>query len=877
MKKFNKYILALIVITVVVMTIGYSALNSELNITGDVNYRPEKDVRITSFTTSEKPSEMTVEYADFSKHEIKLGYTTTGECSITYTVKVENFSAVNMGILSISGLDGNIEVQKDIIGKKLVGPASSNTFTITFKPTTAEIKKTYLLTFNFKQVFTVTYNGFSNIDDYKKEIFMGEEYSQNFGSSAPKNIEVTMNGEILNTYSYTSGILTIPNVSGNLVINGNNAPSFKDSCENHPNAPVLNGDMIPVVYDEENQTWVKQDLSKSYDYCNQVWANAVTVKNTVKDLSGNNNDGLIRGNAIIGNGEATLDGVDDYINCGLYRYDFKSEISYVVKIRNESDTKGLLIGNWDAGGGGLNIYAHDKIFFELYVNDGYKYVYGVLKSNDYNTIVATYDGSDMKLYINGELAGSTPVVGSIKLSTASMSLGANLTEMDILDSSTTARVNINDVLVFNKALSDDEIKAHYSNEVSLGQTQPLLYYNFEDASREYYKKANNGTSISMDDINTMWVWIPRYSYTIQGPYGRGGASTALPGAIDIKFLSETDPIESGKANYIGNEESEWKTPDAFNFGRTTQAGIWVGKFETAGELASACTSESCTVNKLSIKPDMSSLRSQKVSSFFYAARSMQNDTATFGFSDSGDLHMMKNDEWGAVAYLSQSKYGKYGNTDYTGPNKEIYQNKSDKYITGSSNGTPSQNDTKNPQYAYNNMTELGDGKGQAGPGASTTGNIYGIYDMSGGTWEYVMGVLAYNEDDTPMSGKSTTSNSGFNGKVYESGAYDDFINYSFPDNKYFNLYKVGTKVGEMPSSSTLTNSQKACDGGICYGQALSETTNWYGDGSGFVYRELPWPVRGGYFSYTTVAGVFGSSSSSGNAHSTYGSRFVFAP
>ena len=34
--------------------------------------------------------------------------------------------------------------------------------------------------------------------------------------------------------------------------------------------------------------------------------------------------------------------------------------------------------------------------------------------------------------------------------------------------------------------------------------------------------------------------------------------------------------------------------------------------------------------------------------------------------------------------------------------------------------------------------------------ASTTGNIYGVYDMSGGSWEYVMGI--YN-NGTGSSGK----------------------------------------------------------------------------------------------------------------------------
>ncbi len=97
----------------------------------------------------------------------------------------------------------------------------------------------------------------------------------------------------------------------------------------------------------------------------------------------------------------------------------------------------------------------------------------------------------------------------------------------------------------------------------------------------------------------------------------------------------------------------------------------------------------------------------------------------YGFGNILESRAMKNSEWAAVAYLSQSKYGKLGNKDYSGTNKEIYQNKSDQFITGCSYGAPSNGNTDfGCQYTY-------DIKG-SGTGASTTGTIYGIYDMSGG-------------------------------------------------------------------------------------------------------------------------------------------------
>ena len=67
---------------------------------------------------------------------------------------------------------------------------------------------------------------------------------------------------------------------------------------------------------------------------------------------------------------------------------------------------------------------------------------------------------------------------------------------------------------------------------------------------------------------------------------------------------------------------------------------------------------------------------------------------------------MKNDEWGAAAYLSRSKYGK---------NDEVTINSNSLYYTGGGSGN-----------AYVNNVAQG-----------TTGNVYGVYDMSGGAWEYV--------------------------------------------------------------------------------------------------------------------------------------------
>ena len=210
--------------------------------------------------------------------------------------------------------------------------------------------------------------------------------------------------------------------------------------------------------------------------------------------------------------------------------------------------------------------------------------------------------------------------------------------------------------------------------------------------------------------------------------------------------------------------------------------------------------------------------------------------------------MMKNSEWGAVAYLSQSKYGKYGNDDYEGANKEVYHNKSSSYITGSSNGTTSQETSIETQCTYDIIIDRGNGTGSCGGGASTTGNITGIYDMSGGAYEYVMGYLtAYG--NKPWGSTSSTNYAKFTSK---------------PDPKYFDAY-------------TTTSATTACSGGACNGHALGETSGWYGDNANFVSTSYTWFLRGGGYNLRSDAGVFSFYINDGDSSNYNSFRVVFAP
>ncbi len=403
-------------------------------------------------------------------------------------------------------------------------------------------------------------------------------------------------------------------------------------------------------------------------------------------------------------------------------------------------------------------------------------------------------------------------------------------------------------------------------------------------TRSYYKKAKAGTVISMNDINTMWVWIPRYSYTIKSEngginyYGKASSdnpspSQELPGEIDIKFIPTSQNDSEGSAQYIEGEVSGWRTNDAFNFDNKNRAGLWTAKFETSGTIGDTCISETCDKSNIIIKPGMTSFTGPRLSRFFYGARSMQREDNQYGFSStSGDIHMAKNDEWGAITYLSQSKYGKYGNEDYSGANKEVYINNSSSYITGNSGGTPNAAPASGLAYEYNNMSSLGDGTGHMGPGASTTGTIYGVYDMAGGATEYVMGILEYDaQNNNDNFGKLVTENSDFKG-LNSSGEETGYIN--LPDAKYYNTYKSANPISTLWSTAKAEN---ACDGGVCYGHALSETAQWYKGTDSFLVRISCFFHRGGIYDKKDTSSIFYVSVGSGDTSDSRSFRIVLTP
>ena len=322
-------------------------------------------------------------------------------------------------------------------------------------------------------------------------------------------------------------------------------------------------------------------------------------------------------------------------------------------------------------------------------------------------------------------------------------------------------------------------------------------------SRSYYMNAPAYTPVKEEDILAYYVWIPRYKYKL---FNATYASGTSPSLIDVTFENETSTTGNVTCTYASNGaetcqnkvNGNWYTHPAFTMinasgNKTEYKGIWVGKFETTGSTTTP-----------TVKPGITSLRNITVANMYNVSKLIRstNYLTTNGINQS-DSHMMKNIEWGAVAYLKQSIYG-LGITD-------IGANSNSSYYTGGGTGT-----------SYKTNT-----------GQSTSGNITGVYDMSGGAEEYVMG--NYNK----QAGSSGLTVSGIPAE-------------------HIDIYS-GTS---YPASHL--------------GDATGETRNWYSDAAYFVDSSNPWFHRGDYYFLGGNEGVFNFYYGSGGAIAGYGFRVVLS-
>ena len=364
-------------------------------------------------------------------------------------------------------------------------------------------------------------------------------------------------------------------------------------------------------------------------------------------------------------------------------------------------------------------------------------------------------------------------------------------------------------------LSDGMIPIKYNESteewIKTVPTDPEWYdYNTKKWANIVLEEATfNGNVLDETKPYCMFVWVPRYAYKIESGWHSDEA-----GDIEIVFIDNKDEDINGKKyegeyNYINGTYTDYVVHPAFNYGNNNETklnGFWVGKFN-------ACPTEyntSYVTGKFVFTGnEIITIRANNLCKYFTIQNAfdtcinMNKVGNQYGLNTNDEVidpHMLKNTEYGAIAYLSESKYGE----------------KNEKTNVG--------------EYDY---------KTEQGKKASSNGNVTGIYDINSGV---VVAAYAYNATE---ASKAENGNYKYGVGILNAEArYKDV--YKITDIDDFDMEENSDKYGDAVYETSIDASTP--------GVSIKETLTWDNELSFLPERTRLFWVRTGRFGYGSRRG-----------------------
>lgn len=349
-------------------------------------------------------------------------------------------------------------------------------------------------------------------------------------------------------------------------------------------------------------------------------------------------------------------------------------------------------------------------------------------------------------------------------------------------------------IVNEPVLADGMVPIRYENQSE--------YTNLYDgASSPYQINQGSHWANAVTQDGSMWVWIPRFAYRITNNYHNDSKGT-----IEIAFLKDetnefldsniTGTVISGdevNSSVYGNPD-KWILAPGFTFGDEELSGFWIAKYDASINTDSSNPDDMedngeningyhfNTDNRnlvLQVKPNAVSWTNMVLSNIDKVCRNLARERWLYYFGNSNnannvDTHLTKNVEWGAVAYLSHSRYGLNGN--------QIGINMDTNFLTGVGEEKRQVSNMKiDGSYTIvNGRATSGHYNNIYGINASTTKNVYGVYDMSGGAWDYVAGYTTQFAESGLLVGDE------YNNEYFKKYAdlYDEDVSTGYTFSKY---------------------------------------------------------------------------------------------
>lgn len=348
-----------------------------------------------------------------------------------------------------------------------------------------------------------------------------------------------------------------------------------------------------------------------------------------------------------------------------------------------------------------------------------------------------------------------------------------------------------------------------------------------------------------------FVWIPRYAYRITycesetnteplGYYDGWGMWKASDGTVKYKLDEGIETVVYNDKKYIVHPAFETNLDNGGWDKDLT--GFWFAKYEMSRENSSnngvtwtpanngGDNIEITDANKNSVravsKPNVITWSNTSIGNCYVNA---------YNYDRTKESHLVKNSEWGATAYLAHSQYGRNG--------YELDVNSNRQCIAGNGGGAVGSTVSGGTDIINRYNTAIG-------AKASTTGNVYGIYDMSGASSEPG---AAFNKFGSPSIITSADNIYMTEAAKNASGNYvsTKYITVYSNDEDSFvgnvTIHKTG-KIGD--------NTKEVNQGGMLPGSSTDLYWSWFHNSPSNVSTSLPFCNHGGSYSSGSGAGIF---------------------
>ena len=429
---------------------------------------------------------------------------------------------------------------------------------------------------------------------------------------------------------------------------------------------------------------------------------------------------------------------------------------------------------------------------------------------------------------------------------------------------------------------------------------------------EYYTDDTNTTkatakrATSADeevDTTTDYYVHPVFTNESSIGYANGGWDKELTGIWVAKFEAgyasgnNNAPVKASSVNYtqtyswvLAKEAGTEK--DSRQPSRNWLDGIYgtiTGQDTNGNNIYGWKNGQQTAIKYPTFQPKTYSMNYITVNDSYNISKALTEEGNIYGLNNSTtDSHLIKNSEWGAVAYLAQSKYGNDGTEPYVNNitlNSGNRQRTDDMAgrtgvdsvyaVTGVTKGSISAGTAGSTIDNINSTTGNTANSGvytwdqKNGQKSSSTLNMYGVFDMSGITWIQTTGYISNGHWNLVDFGSSLTDSL----RRITSTKYVTI----YPHNNITDNTSIMNNDSNIPTASSANYLNTHI-----YGDAIRETstsgtasTSWNGNVSCFPALGYPFIVRGGnYYAVGSTTGLFYFNRASGEGRFHNGFRSV---